>query len=372
LRILIFLSHPAQFLFYRTPVNRLKEFGHEVHILIKSKDILQELVSGEGWAYNNILPAKRGNSKAAILYSLLLRDIRIIRYASKHKIQLLAGTDASLTHTGRLLGIPCITTIEDDYKVIKHLADLTYPFSTHILAPICCDTGKWESKKIGYPGFMKLSYLHPAVFIPDSSKLGISIDEPYFLIRLSGLKAHHDSGEAGLTVSTLRNIIAKLNKKGEIYITAENELPADMEQYRLSIPVEDIHHFLYFSQMLISDSQSMSVEAAILGTPSIRVSSFTGRISVLEELEKRYSLTFGIMPGDDKLLWSKMDEILNLPDAKGVFQQRRRKMLDEKINVSEFITWFIHSFPESVKKLKQDPGFILSFQGITHIRNTKN
>jgi uncharacterized protein len=371
LRILIFLSHPAQFLFFRAPVNRLKQFGHEVHILIKSKDILQDLVSGEGWAYKNILPSVRGNSKPAILYSLLLRDIRITRYVRKHKIQLLAGTDASLAHAGRLLGIPCITTTEDDYKVIKYLAKLTYPFSTIILAPLCCDTGKWESKKIGYPGFMKLSYLHPAVFTPDPSKLGFSVNESYFLLRLSGLKAHHDYGEAGITETTLRNIILKLTKKGKVYISSEKELPADMEKYRITIPVADIHHFLYFSQMLISDSQSMSVEAAMLGTPGIRISSFSGRISVLEELEKKYNLTYGILPGHDELLMSKMDEILNMPDAKGVFQKRRERMLEDKINVSEFVTWLIHAFPESVRKLKQDPEYVLSFQGITQTQMAK-
>ena len=39
--------------------------------------------------------------------------------------------------------------------------------------------------------------------------------------------------------------------------------------------------------MLVCDSQSMTVEAAILGIPSIRYSDFSGRIGVLEELEKR-------------------------------------------------------------------------------------
>ncbi len=57
-----------------------------------------------------------------------------------------------------------------------------------------------------------------------------------------------------------------------------------------------MHHVLSFASLLICDSQSMSVEAAMLGVPSLRYSSFSGRISVLEELEHQYGLTYGINP----------------------------------------------------------------------------
>lgn len=38
---------------------------------------------------------------------------------------------------------------------------------------------------------------------------------------------------------------------------------------------------------------------------------------------------------------------------KALFQERRMKMLSEKIDCSKFLTWFIENYPESVEKTKQ-------------------
>ena len=50
--------------------------------------------------------------------------------------------------------------------------------------------------------------------------------------------------------------------------------------------------------MFIGDSQTMTSEAAVLGTPAIRCNSFVNRISYLEEEENTYELTFGFKPED--------------------------------------------------------------------------
>jgi uncharacterized protein len=355
MRILLFFSHPAQFLFFKNPVIRLRENGHEVYILIKTKDILPQLLDELGWEYHNILPTERGRSKLSIIRSLFIRDIRVLRFARKNRIQLLVGTDASLAHTGWILRIPCITSTEDDYHVIRHLAWFTYPFTDHILAPEVCDVGKWKGKKIGYNGYMKLSYLHPAVFSPDRSKLALPASKPFFLIRLSGLTAHHDFGIKGIRKEVLDKIIAKLKLYGDVYISSEKTLPDHYEPYGLKIPVSDIHHYLYYSNLLICDSQSMAVEAAMLGTPSVRISSFAGRISVLEELEKKYHLTFGIRPEEEDNIFVKLEELLGQKDIREKFQDRRRKMLSEKIDVASFLTGLIDRYPYSVSSGRKKP-----------------
>jgi len=261
-----------------------------------------------------------------------------------------------------MLGIDVITTLEDDYEVIRHLANLTYPFSTQILVPDICRVGKWTKKKIGYSGYMKLSYLHPNVFTPDKSVLHISSDQPYFIIRLSGLGAHHDFGEKGISGEFLDKIISLLETHGKVFISSENELPEKYGSFRLEIPASAIHHYLCYAQMLICDSQSMAVEAAALGTPSIRISSFSGRISVLEELEHKYQLTFGIKPENENKALNIIGELLALKNLKAIFHQRRDIMLDDKIDVSAFVVWFIDNYPLSIKTLNENPDFLSSFK----------
>lgn len=355
--ILVFLSHPAQFLFYKNPVERLRDKGHHVFVVIKTKDVLKELLEEAGWDYIVIRQKKRSKSYLSFFQNLVLRDYGIYIAARIIKPDLLMGSDASVTHVGKLLDIPCITTLEDDYAVIKNLVRLSYPFTSHILTPDSCSVGNWQHKKIGYKGYMKLSYLHPLVFRPDRSFLSHDPEEPFFLIRLSGLEAHHDFGVKGIGEALLDDIIRVLSGKGRIYITSEKSVPAHYQKYLLKISPSQLHHYLYFAKMLICVSQSMAVEASILGTPNIRISSFKGKISVLEELENKYGLTTGFLPGENEKVIAKIGELLQ-PEASGEqFRAKNQQMLHEKLDVASFMVWFIENYPVSAKTMKLTPEY---------------
>ena len=359
-RFLFLFSHPAQFLFAKPIIRNLEDLGHTVHLLIKSKDVLETLVKRSGMNYTNIQPDKRKTGVAAILQSLAGRNRELYRFVKQNPVDLMVGTDASVAQIGRLCGIKTVTILEDDFSVIKELALLTYPFTSHIMVPEVCDVGPFKKKKVGYPGYMKLAYLAPGAFTPDREKVLLP-DEPYFLLRLSALRAHHDAGVNGLNDAVLETIIQKLEKKGRVWISSEEELKPQFRAYRLKLNPEHIHHYLSFSEMFLSDSQSMSVEAALLGVPSIRYSDFAGRISVLNELEE-YGLTFGILPGEDETLWKKLDELLGMEGRRAEFQKRRYKMLSEKMDVTDFFTWLLSEYPDSVEVMKRDPGYAERFR----------
>ena len=67
----------------------------------------------------------------------------------------------------------------------------------------------------------------------------------------------------------------------------------------------------------------MSVEAAMIGLPNLRFSDFSGRISVLEELEKVYHLTIGIKTYDPQRLIREARHLLLSTDLKNEYQKRR-------------------------------------------------
>ena len=114
---------------------------------------------------------------------------------------------------------------------------------------------------------------------------------------------------------------------------------------------------MFFSNLFIGDSQSMIVEATMLGTPSVRFNSFVGKISVLNELEDKYNLTIGINNNNTQLLLETVKKLINIDSVKAIYQKRREKMLSEKIDVTAFTVWFIESYPESVKILKDNPEY---------------
>ena len=67
MNILIQLSHPAHFHLYKIVAKNLIADGHKVFILIKTKDILEELLQRAGLPYYNILQHAHRKSKFGIV-----------------------------------------------------------------------------------------------------------------------------------------------------------------------------------------------------------------------------------------------------------------------------------------------------------------
>jgi predicted glycosyltransferase len=356
MKILFYFGHPAQYLFFRPVIKLLRERGHSIILAAKKKDVLTILLEHDKEEFHNLLPQGRESTRKGIIYGLLQREIRMFRLVRKTDPDILVGSDPSLAHIGLICGKKVITTTEDDYSVIKTLAWLTFPFTSAILTPEVCDVGMWKRKKTGYQGYMKLSYLHPAVFTPDDLK--VNILRPFVLIRLASLTAHHDFGITGLTSADVRTLIDQILRSGRrVAISTEQKINQEFEQYQLIISPSHMHHYLAAADLLISDSQSMSVEAAMLGTPSIRYSDFAGRISVLEELENKYELTFGIPTNHADRLFALADKFLTQPGLKDQFLRQRNKMLQDKIRVGRFVAWFIENYSESRNIMRIDPHF---------------
>ena len=364
MKILFYFGHPAQYLFLRETIKKLKKNGSQIKILIKTKDVLEDLLLQDKLEYVNILPNERGITKAAIAFSLLKRNMILLPIVLKFRPSLMVGTDATIAQLGWLLRINRITITEDDYEVIKTLGDLSYPFTKTILCPEVCDVGKWKYKKIGYAGYMKLGYLHPNIFKRDPEiPKKYHLQNKYAVIRLAKLTAHHDFGVKGIDESFLDEIISTFEKKSiAIFISAEGNISEKYHKYLFNINPTDMHQILANAEFLICDSQSMSVEASMLGVPSIRFSSFSGRISVLEELEHNYQLTFGLNPNNSELLLTKLKELLSIQNLKEIFHNRRSKMLSDKIDVTAFLVWFIENYPKSKIIMNKNPDYQNNFK----------
>lgn len=361
-RILIFLGHPAHFHLFRYLIPKLQQEGHTVKVLIRSKDILEELCKREGILYENVQPTYRKKGVVSFARSFMQKYVRIGSIIRSFKPDILLGSEPTLAHLGRVFRIPSFIFSEDDVHVIPQFAKVAYPFVSAIVSPESCDAGKWSHKKIGYAGFHKLAYLHPSVFTPDKSLLGDMTARPYFILRLAELSAYHDDNRKGITAAIASKLIEQLKTRGNVYITSERALEPEFEQYRLKLPVQHIHHAMFYAEAYIGDSQSMAVEAALLGTPGIRFNDFTGEIGVLNELENRYALTTSISTKDPQRLFEKVGEFLSHTGIKEEYRVRRSKLLEEKINVPAFFIWLITHYPASATEMKIHPDIQYTFR----------
>lgn len=121
MKILIYLGHPAHFYNYKNVIPRLKSDGHQVEILIKKKDVLQELLDNAGIPYHNILKEGRKDTKLGILWGTLKRAWRLNVFCSKFHLDILTGTSVENSWIGKLRHIPVININEDDADVVRNM-----------------------------------------------------------------------------------------------------------------------------------------------------------------------------------------------------------------------------------------------------------
>ncbi len=360
MKVLIFLGHPAHFHLFKNTIRILNQKDIETVIVIKDKDILEKLCQNEGFEYFNILPKgnrKRSRDKFSILFSsgfdLLKKDMRLLNIVRKTKPDIMLGTEASITHVGRLMNIPSYLLNEDDAETQPEFCYPSYPFATGIIAPECTSVGRWSSKKISYNSYHELAYLSRKYFKPDPKYLeALSLNKhQYFIIRLVSLTASHDVGKKGLDKELLMKIIALLESHGRVLITSEAALQPEFEKYKIRINPNYIHHILAYAKMVIADSQTMIAEAAVLGIPSVRFSDFVGKLQYLEELEHKYGLTYGICTSEPNNLLERIQSLLKHENLETEWALKRNIMLNEKIELSDFLVNFIGKHQKDTDRL---------------------
>jgi uncharacterized protein len=337
MKILFGLGHPAHFHLFKNTINTLIKGGNEVVIIINDKDILSQLLDDSGLPYHT-LTRKGAKDSLFIKLKRIIKGIRDTgRVIKREQPDVVAGCINEIAFVSLFKRIPVLFFAEDDFRYTWLQGILIYPFVTRIISPGPVNVGPFKYKKESYNGYQKLAYLHPLWFTPDRTKVNIS-QEPYFIIRLVGMSAYHDIGRKGIDSTIVPAMIDMLEKYGKVYITSEKTFNNGLQKYRLEQNPSDMHHYLCYASMFISDSQSMSIEAALLGTPNIRISDFAGRVSVLEQLEKKYGLTAAFKPSDKDKIIAQISEWLSDKELHNKFAGRRELMLKDMIDVARFIT----------------------------------
>ena len=362
---LIALNHPAHYHLFKNFRKEMINRGHKVVFSIKDKEVLSRLLDEESIDYIRMINRNDRKQDKAIsiiksnLVELIKGDFALYRFIKKNKPDFMIGTDVSISHIGLVTKVPSFVFNEDDLEINKLFCYSTYPFTKYIVSPSVCNTGRFKHKKIEYNGYQKLAYLHPNRFKADLSSLESSFTEnkKNYIIRMVSFTAGHDieHQHSGINSELLDKIIMRLKKHGQVHISSEKGVPEKYSQYKLDIKVNNIHNYIAAADMFISDSQSMTVEASMLGTPSLRFNSFSGRISVLNELEYKYKLTHSFNVDNESGFLEKLDELLETDNLRTVYLERRKQMLNDKIDLTAFLVWLFENFPESVKEIENNP-----------------
>lgn len=362
MNILIDIGHPAHVHYYRNLANELTHKGHHVTWTIKDIEVVRRLMDFYGHSYV-ILPRKAdGLVNKALLQ--LQYDYLLWKICWERKIDLAIGTSATVTHVSTVSTVKSIVFDDDDDDVQPLVAKFVSPFADSLLSPDALKGNRKRKNTLYFPGYMELAYLHPKRFTPDPSVLkdaGVEIGETFFIMRFNVFKAHHDVGVKGLSLEQKMKLIEILKLHGKIFITSERNIEPELKQYQMTISPEKAHSLMAYAKMFIGDSQTMTSEAAVLGTPGVKCNSFAGRLSVPNELEE-FGLCFSFIPNHFEEMERKIGELLLINNLKELWNIKRQNMLSTKIDVTAFMLWFIEEYPNSLKNIIYTQDFWSQFK----------
>jgi predicted glycosyltransferase len=247
--------------------------------------------------------------------------------------------------------------LDDDDLVVTPVFGKFVSLADVIITPSPLAFEDRGPNRICHDSYHELAYLHPNRFVPNPAvlqEIGIKPGEAFFILRFNAFKAHHDSGALGLSIEQKLAIVELLKPYGKLFITTERDIEPELKSFQIPVSPDKIHSLMYYATMFIGDSQTMISEAALLGTPAIKLNSFAGRLSIPNEIEDNYHLCYSFLPQDFEAMLTKIRKLLETVDLKTEWGRRKAKMLADKIDLTTFLVEFVSDFPENFNRIKTE------------------
>lgn len=351
MNIFINISHPAHVHFFKNFIQNLTKDGHKVIIASRNKEFTNQLLDYYKISHHKL--TNKGKGILGLIIELIIQQIKIYKLIKKFKINIMLQIGGIFNAPiGKITGIPTIAI--SDTEIDKYGNKIGFGLSKHILSPDCWKDkiGRTWKNQIKYPGYHELTYLSPKYFNKEIKF------ENKFLLRFVGWGAGHDIGEKYLSDENKIELVNILRKHGEIYISSENPLPKEIIHYKYQFNPAHIHEFMKNCKIIIGDSATMASEAACLGIPAIYISNLQLG-TIIEQ-----NIKFGLIKQYKLNEWDKILSTIEFWASNNIYEEWQRKrcnMLQNKIEVTDWLVNVIENYPQSMannKKIKFDNYFI--------------
>lgn len=356
MRIFIDIGHPAHVHYFRNFIRIMEDKGHEFFISARDKEVAHSLLK-----FYNIDYVNRGKGRKSVvgkIFYIIEADFKILYYAKKFKPDLfLSFGSPYAAHVSKLLRKPHIVFDDTEHAKYEHL--MYVPFTDVIITPKTF-SNIFGEKQIYFDSYMELCYLHKKYFKQDLNireKLGLKANEKYIILRFVSWNASHDISHSGLKNEMKLRIIELFRNEYKIFISSEDTLPEHLVQYKLRIDPAELHSVLAGASLYVGEGSTTASECSILGVPNIYVNSII--VGNCKEQEEKYNICFNLR--DDEKLIPLMNELLQREDILREWKIKKERMLEDKIDVTAFMVWFVEQYPQSFRKMKQDPNYQLNF-----------
>ncbi len=365
MKILFVLYHPVDPYIVFESARRIEESGGETFFLIVEKeDIIKKIVDAH--SFKNKVIGRGKNSFLGKTLNIFNIFYGINRQIRKFKPNLIfSGTAPYTSFACKFNQIPLICWEDTE------TATFNWKYAHKRIDSILMVESFYKDMPydnvIKFNGYKELAYLHPNVFRPDKSilgELGLKELDKIVLMRFSALNAMHDIGlrsEALYNEDKIFNFINKIEKlyDAKVLISmTERDLSGRFSKYKLRLDPSKYIHLLANCTLYVGEGTTTASEAGVLGVPWINIQR-TKRGYLIDQ-EENYGL--GLRTDDVDFAFQKAEEFLKNETLKSEWKLKKDKLINDKIDVSAFFTWFIMNYPNSHKIMKENPDFQYEFK----------
>jgi len=351
MKILIDIGHPAHVHYYKNFIKIMKNKGHEFFITARDRKFVIDLLEHENIKY--IIRGKGAVILIGKIFYAVKASLSILWHSLKFKPDLfLSHCSVYAALVAFIMGKPCVFTGDTDSNTTHKYF---MPYISAFLSPSCFQYN-YGKKQIFFNSFMELMYLHHNYFAPNANvikNIFPNNKKKNVLLRFVSWNAHHDKGLSGISMEIRKELIKKLEPYSNIFVLSENELDDFFKKYTLHIDPYLMHDFLASIDFLLSESATMSSECAVLGTPSIYYDA-KGRCYTKEQ-EVVYNLVWNFKDTDG--LVKRALELVKTNNLREAVKPNHDRLLNDKIDPTAFLVWFIENYPDSHKKMVSDPEY---------------
>ena len=340
MKALITIQHGENVHLFKHAIRELQTAGHEVAVFAREKEVNHALLSAYDIDHTLLCGAPDGLVDLATVQTKY--ELRILRAARAF------DPDVALTshgiagpHVATVLGATSLNFVDTEAHIAaQHRLFVSFSDTIYTPESLRSDFGDHQ---VSYPSLHELAYLHPDRFDPDPSVLtrrGIDPDRPYFVVRLNAWDAHHDIAKSGLTTGQVHELVEDLASHGDVYVSAEDgDLPDALPADPLPVDPHEVHHLMYYADLFVGDVSTMTVESAVLGTPTVRVSPFVdvddmGKFRMLED---EYGLVYSFHTDQAGQALAVARSLASDPDATAAFAERREDLVADSIDPTSYI-----------------------------------
>ncbi len=345
MRILIEMHHPGDVHFFRNPVRFWQERKHEVRIIGRSRDVMEDLLSSIG-APSVIVSSQRHGKFP--LGEWLQRNKAMYSLISSFLPDVVVSLFGVYAQSAFFRSVPNIVFTDSEHQRFAHW--IAHPFADAVVTPECFYKNLGR-KQVRYKGYHELSYLHPRYFSPDPNVLaeeGIKKGDFFSIIRVSAWNTLHDVGKKGFQYHDLREVAQFLSRFGEVLFSVEEkaEIPSGIPGSVIRVSPLRLHHLLAFAGIVVSEGATIASEAAVLGTPAVFVNPI--RLGYLMDLSNRYGLVFQCRHGSEVLPVVRRVVKKSMREGGAVWEEKQSRIMADHIDVAQFVAEFVEWFPHSV------------------------